>query len=730
MVDSNLARAQKSSPIRSRKRSVEIAVEIPPPRPSAKRKMVIPSSPEGTASPAARPPKPAEEPAPPARDGSPVRKKKRVTFDLALSSDGEEHEQPIVRAEPAKAVNVRKVEIPIQVKAPLRADEPEAEQLVQSSGSSSTSSGATVIPDSQAIPAEPTVSKATGHARPAEPEHLRYDLQGPAHSPATSQSDLESVHAHDDDVPVFDPLRRDDDEDRDSSAEPEQQRRMRPVPVPAAAMFGIFNRPALQSSQLDPIEDPDSSPQRPGVGRQLSEQRNSPRAAPVKGRLELVVQDDDSPASSFEAEVQSTAAASYVTLPLSQPDEADLARSILFARSISSRSGSRASASPSQAKRPRTFSAPIQHDEFSGEGVVAFAATRATPSPSPSPRLDDRLDLAAVEADFEDLGEFAERFFDEIFDFTGGAGASQARSGAGTAGEARDAGEQQPASNGGHSGSQSSASQGTAASQGYGYSNAGPAYAGDGVGPSAFAASRSAGDFSQQNFPGGPYSQPPYWPGAAATAAPSAKRPFEDEIANDGKKPRVEMPGAATYASTPFDAILNQPSAPPMGAQSSASVYTQPASFGVPYGSNPSQAQTRIPSVGLSQAAPVALTSPSLARVQSAEPFVIPKPGKLAAGEVSPSLARQLSGFRSPSPLPPPAAPAPPHGPPYVGQTVSRIGSPAPAGAQVENLVSLVRASPSISATDGTKEEIERFLRDPQGYGSELLSSSTSFREA
>lgn len=170
----------------------------------------------------------------------------------------------------------------------------------------------------------------------------------------------------------------------------------------------------------------------------------------------------------------------------------------------------------------------------------------------------------------------------------------------------------------------------------------------------------------------------------------------------------------SAHAHSPYHALPAQPAAAAPTALSSTPYApgNAPSADGV----SAAQYQARIPPTGLyQQAIPGALASPSLVRVQSGEPFVLPKPNRLAPGEASPSVARPpTGGLRSPSPLPPNSIPA-------VAQVsaqsaLSRNSSPAPAPSQVEDLVALVRASPSISATDGTKEEIERFLRDPHGY--------------
>ncbi|GAA5976368.1 hypothetical protein JCM5350_001436 [Sporobolomyces pararoseus] len=88
------------------------------------------------------------------------------------------------------------------------------------------------------------------------------------------------------------------------------------------------------------------------------------------------------------------------------------------------------------------------------------------------------------------------------------------------------------------------------------------------------------------------------------------------------------------------------------------------------------------------------LTSPSISRVQNSEPIVKSTP---------------VNSNRSPSPLP-------------QGANSARTSSPALSLEGVNDLIELVRASTQIEGSDGTKEEIVRFLRNPRGYGEGPLS--------
>lgn len=217
---------------------------------------------------------------------------------------------------------------------------------------------------------------------------------------------------------------------------------------------------------------------------------------------------------------------------------------------------------------------------------------------------------------------------------------------------------------------------------------------------------------------------PSWW--SESVPAYAMKRSHEETEGGDSKKARMDSPAEGHYpesahAHSPYHALPAQPAAAAPTALSSTPYApgNAPSADGV----SAAQYQARIPPTGLyQQAIPGALASPSLVRVQSGEPFVLPKPNRLAPGEASPSVARPpTGGLRSPSPLPPNSIPAAAQV--SAQSALSRNSSPAPAPSQVEDLVALVRASPSISATDGTKEEIERFLRDPHGYSGTAVCS-------
>jgi len=96
---------------------------------------------------------------------------------------------------------------------------------------------------------------------------------------------------------------------------------------------------------------------------------------------------------------------------------------------------------------------------------------------------------------------------------------------------------------------------------------------------------------------------------------------------------------------------------------------------------------------------------------------------------MSSPLTASAPAHRSPSPLPPAAVPAAPASPSlaatHPGSFISRNSSPAPGPGKADEVIALVKTSPHIAETDGTKAEIERFLRDPKAYsGASCLSLS------
>ncbi|GAA5871275.1 hypothetical protein JCM3774_000898 [Rhodotorula dairenensis] len=709
-----------STPSLPRKAADDFVIEIDdaPSRSSSKRKMVVSSSPfpsnsTGTPHVAKKPKTDAPKVA-----GSPA--KKRVSFDITVSSSDSEGDvapssskqtakqrvpKPAPRAPAEKTVEIEKT---AAKEGP--ADKNEVE-VIGSSGSTHASNSS-VIPDSQAVAYTPMQEKED---QPVAPERrsVRFNLPGGLRSPASSQSDLEDLHAHDDDVPVFVPLHQQDEQL--SSPEMQPTRRLGPVPVPAASMFGIFDRSDARSSQADPIVDPDSSPNRPTRPRETSALQASPRWPPVKQRLELVhVPDNDTPVSSFEAELGANAASSYVTVPLEESPPTLVDDRLRIFQQAGGASAPRPYAYASTSGTVKR--APVQPvhaavERIDVDGTVALVGRRW---PSPDPVDDD--DLVMTQAEEVDLGGLAEQFFDEIFDFEAGAKLDLANSTAASAEAAQDAGENSMPSQGYPRSSEASApQQSTSSGQSY------PA----GQTASASTSAAQSGAYrggagvanagSDSPDPLAHFLQQSNVPGAASVGTP--KRQHEDDAeAVDPKKPRVNPPPSTQYpesahAHSPYHALPEHPS---FQTTSQVASDATGASGPSPQQAAVSQTQMRIPFVGLTQATPVALASPSLARVQNTDPFVIPRPNTLAPGESSPAPAGTL---RSPSPLPASAAPV--SGAQVASansRNVSRNGSPAPSSAQVEDLISLVRASPFIVAEDGTQDELERFLRDPQAY--------------
>lgn len=698
-----------------------IEIDIAPSRPNDKRKMVIPSSSSSNASTGT--PRIAKKRKPNAfkvgQAQEPFVAKKRVSFDITVSSSDSEGDVALsaakqtVKKHPQKLAHNAPTEVMVDISTmaarAARADKVDAE--VVESSVSTHASNSPVIPDSQAVAHTPMHEKDDQLVAP-ERRSLRFNLPSGLRSPATSQSDLEDQQEHDDDVPVFVPLQQDE-----QSCSPEMlpTRRLVPVPIPTASMFGIFDRSDARLSQADPIVDPDSSPHRPAGPRENPAARESPRGLPVKQRLELVhVPDNDTPVSSFEAELDANAASSYVTVPLEvspRPTNEDRLR--LFHHSGVASSPRRIAHAITSAAVKRAPMQPV-HAAVEGtdaDGTLALVGWRW---PSPDPHDDD--DLVMTEAQGVDLGGLAEQFFAEIFDFDAGPKVDLANSRA--SGEpAQDAGENGGPSHGNPQASDLSLpQQSTSSAQSHPASqtpNASTSVAHSGsYGGTAFTATGSDNPRPLSHFP-----QQPSGPGAACVGTP--KRQHEEETdATDSKKARVDPPPSTQYpesahAHSPYHALPEHPS-----FQTTGKVGDDAADPSAPSSQQAAASQTpmQIPSVGVTQVSPVALASPLLARVQNTDPFVIPKPGTLAAGESNPATAGM---FRSPSPLPASSAPV---GAPQAANTnsrnVSRNSSPAPSSAQVEDLISLVRASPFIAAEDGTQDELERFLRDPQAYPS------------
>ncbi|CDR41884.1 RHTO0S06e07470g1_1 [Rhodotorula toruloides] len=717
-------------------RQVSVEVEIPVERSSTKRKMVVPSS-DG---PVPTRPKPLKKKAKVASPAAPVKAKKQVTFDVVIDDKDDE---PVVEQEQAKA-------------------EPAEEAPVASSGSSAAS----VIPDSQAVPVATLAKAVVVRFDPAdEPSPPPATTSQPRsctamHSPATSQSDLEP-HNHadaDDDVPIFDPLRRDD---RSSSPQLVTRRQFGPVPIPPVSAFNVPEETVIRSSQFDPIEDPDSSPHCSPLRRQQTCRATdgaSPRPRPAKARLELVAADeDDTPMSSFEAEVQSNAAASYVSLPLS---DAPIVQA--FARAGGGARGRQIVTRPAPVKRPlgrAPSPARVTGEATDGDGIVvaARAAVRL-----PSPEAENEEMLPATQDN--DLGGAAQEFFDEIFDYDQGVAMTQQAvkvKGKEPAKEAEaDAGEGYPPTNGGgHYQQQSYSHQsGSSAQQqqqqqqqyggqpGYGYGAPSHAPAVPGGYGYGSAPTMPGGGFPSvlaplQGYPQ-QHQQPP-------------KRELEEEQEAASKKARLDQQQqqqqqqrqqqqyaqpsayhhqahaspypAAAHAHSPYSAMPQSLSSVPPPLASIPSTYSayhqQQAHSAYAQQQQPSarppalNVQSPTPSA---PAPPPALASPSLARVQNSEAYMAPSPQRTALPLSSPSGFVPGSALRSPSPLPPPVAntvssPAPAAQPSTGGSYVSRNSSPAPGGAKVDEVIALVRQSPHIVA-DGTKEEIEKFLREPKAY--------------
>ncbi|GAA5924157.1 hypothetical protein JCM3775_005608 [Rhodotorula graminis] len=731
-------RKKPASSTASSSRMPAFKADDPPVRSAAKRKMVAPES--DTSSQSSQPLKKKVK-ATTANlvdlvEPQPVQSKKRVAFDLVLSGDEdeldnngatEEHDS----TESAAAANPE----------PESGGRDDNDEPAASSGSTTAS----VVPDSQAAP------PLLDHSTPSLILPFASTAQTSMHSPASSHLDVEDRRSDDgdDDVAIFDPLQH-NDHDRTSSHEPEPVAHLRPVPIPAVSAFQLADSIVVRSSQLDPIEDPDSSPRRSPFRRQQSNpspRHASPRPRPAKTRLELVSADHGevtSPLSSFELEVLSATAASYVSLPMSSAEMS----AIQGSSTSGSWSHSRPLVTAPAVKRPLARAPDALVELEAGPGVAVHARVRPA---SPEVVDDGAQHFAPTQGGADDEERQCE-FFDEIFDYEGGAVSTQQvlptageTVGAGPVAPQQDAGEGSAPHgytgygaagswSGGQQDQQSQQQQqqqqqpqsGASSSSSYGYTGAPSLPGGYGFG-------------SAPGFPGSGYRPilpAPYGhPHAVAAPPPPSKRDLEDAASEANKKARTESSPqpqsypAAAHAHSPYSNLSGQIPSPYGIAPPQAFSYS--SSYGPPFGARPPALNVHAPPPPTS-AGPVALASPSLARVQSQDPFgqarASPPPAAASSPVVfstglSSPVGAPAGAHRSPSPLPPsaPAATAAPVSPSLGGVGgssgfISRNSSPAPGAGKADEVVALVKMSPHIVEEDGTKVEIERFLRDPKTY--------------
>ncbi|GAA5844035.1 hypothetical protein JCM11251_003005 [Rhodosporidiobolus azoricus] len=711
----HVSRICYTPPVASERSSRDDSAEVQePPRKVVKRKMVLSDSEASS-----QPHQLVEE-----HNPVEVAPLKRVKFDVIVIEDDNQNET----ASPPQQVCQDKAE-------------------AVAAASSEETSGS-LVPDSQCLPillldrreaVEDSLRGSQGHASGSTSSASSRARQiAQLNSPATSHSDLDGHSCEGDEydeLSMFDPIFP----DRRSSPEAEAVqsfRHLRRVPVPRAAAFGLHH---LASSQLDPIENPDSSPRRSRSPfdlhyhqRSASSQLRPSRSA--KKALELVTVEDESPASSFEAEVQSSTAASYVSLPI--PAISSITH--MVGGSPLRPASTRTAVSSSIIAKPQPFRPPTPPAEA---GIsVGRAAVASVPRPPAALRAASLEVVEESQVEAEQAEEFVQEFLDNFLDFVGGA--SQDMSGK-VGGEAQDAGE------GGYP------------SGGYNPYGAGapPSGAGNGgppPGPSHIPGYIPAPQpgamplgygYAAPGYPGGGGFPPMHLPPTHAyTASPypqPVKRERDYEDGGDSKKPRTDQYGRplpqaespVPAAQPPHHAIPSPyPSAyyppqthvaqpPPSPFQThSHSPQPFPPSASSPY---TAPLATRPPALNVISPSPVTTgtaASPSLARVQNTGPV---SSAPASNGHTAPSSPAQTTSLptRPPSPHAASIAPSAPVNPSSSAviafapsTTVSRNGSPAPTAAKVDELIALVRASPYILETDGTKVEIEKFLRDPLGY--------------
>ncbi|GAA6043677.1 hypothetical protein JCM8097_008605 [Rhodosporidiobolus ruineniae] len=693
-------------------RNHSIEVDEPAPPKKAKRKMVLSDSESSQQS----QPQPVKK-----QKAVEVREKKKVAFDIMLDdSDDEVAQQLGTQPQPQPQATVEAVSV--------QADEQEPEPV--SSGGTSAS----VIPDSQAV----VVATPLEAARLAVEEPVD-DSQGSSgmsasqqrrqvtglNSPATSHSDLEMQPAGEKD----DPLDHGNDRLSPAAEAAPVQRRLGLVPVPSAASFGLHHP---VSSQLDRIEDPDSSPARSPFRNQQNRPAASPsplRARTAKPRLQLVAADEDDSASPADLPLPSSGAslASLASLPIIVSTTLARLPGASPVRPFDIRPATSTTAVKRRPFRPPT---PPAESEIGAGGAAGAALARPAAAPRPAtPEVVEETQFISQEVE----GDFADEFFNDLFDFDAAAEMSEVPSGK-AAGEANDAGEGYPPN--GHqpygggappAGGAGGASQHPGPSHIPGYI-AGP----PGMPPPMYGYGGPSG-FYGGGFP--PMHLPPAHAGVVQPFhQPPPKREHDGEEDSASKRARTDEYGRPLPPHASYPAY-----GPPLGgsgyyAPPHLSPFTTqplPASQSSPYPQYP--AARPPPAVNVISPSPsgtVALSSPSLARVQSMEPFgaspaASPVNGRSAPSAPAPSVpAGAGTSHRSPSPNPPPAISAaflPPSSPSVPGSSVpgfslSRNSSPAPGGAKVDEIIALVKTSPHILETDETMPEIEKFLRDPKGY--------------
>ncbi|GAA5975280.1 hypothetical protein JCM11641_005915 [Rhodosporidiobolus odoratus] len=642
-------------------------------------------------------------------------------------------------------------------------ERPESQETVIAAASSGTAA-ASLVPDSQQVGNVPSGREAdeiedsmvasqlapVSSAPSTFPSRIRPPL--PFDSPTTSHSDLD-MQPLEDDVPIFDPLQHTAGH---SSSEPETteaRRPLGPVPIPTIAAFGLHEQRHPVSSQLDPIEDPDSSPHRSPFRRSQQQHTASPAPRPprpAKARLELVAAvNEESPASFFEAEVASSAAASYVSLPITidphivRPPGGSPLRPFAPRLTGSSSYG---------LKRPfaRPPSPSVLEGISIGGGAVAAVTLPIAAPRSPSPEVvSEETQLFSQPIDD---GALQDEWINEYFDFSASAGNSQLGEvliGDGTQGDEQGGEEPQKAVGGKAAGEAADAGEGYPPA---GYAPHGPVGAGGAPADASGAPSVQPGPSQIPGYipPGavpigfsGAFAGAPGYPGgglppmhlpSAHTMAPSpcppqpTKRDREGREDEASKKARTEQPTShlssqasppppppsylvpmafppAPYHSTPVP-ISMLPTHPAPFLTHSYSQGPIPLPSPYPYPMHPA---IQTPALNVISPSPVSSGVP-IGHSTPTHPAVN---NRHAAAPSSPAVAANVSNA-PPAPSSAPTSAAVRNSPPLL----SRTSSPGPGGGgtKVDEVIALVISSPYILGTDGTKAEIERFLRDPRAY--------------
>ncbi|SGZ00045.1 BQ5605_C034g11322 [Microbotryum silenes-dioicae] len=430
-------------------------------------------------------------------------------------------------------------------------------------------------------------------------------------------------------------------------------RPMRPVPIPTATDFY-----PLSQVEIDPIENPDSSPVRPSMSRLPATRPSTSvplRRTGSKPQLELVLQTPASSGSSSSSNRTCSDENSSLSLPM-MPNV--LAHAVVGPFSV--QVAAQAIIAPNKINMMRPPPTFLSED---GDGDMGFLNARV-----------------AVRRTLECLHPLASPAHPFTSSFSTRSSFGNYAAADGSEGEpSAPQPYQQPVQN-------TAPIHGLSAPESYVAStNDSNGSIGSSIIPSSTNGASSLRNASS-SVPAGSAAPPPP-PAPNTTPAPTpnpTKRDFPESNEEEQQSKKAKM---VEFADNPLTSIET----PPSTTTESERNHVESTGGSL---ARIMDASTRItlPPHMTPFTVPTQPLSPALARVQAVE-----------------GLAAE-SNDRQGSP-----------GPSGTGQTaaVSRNASPAPGGgSHVDGLIQLVHASTYITDTDSTKAEIERFLRDPKAYAS------------